>query len=447
MRREVQDKKLADKGWQSMQQTLDREMPVERKRRPVAWWWLGMLLLPLAIWVSQAWWNSKPSPTPSTTPPTQQRPVVQSQQDRPDRNIHTQQVEATTLTSEEALQHTASAKQPYSVANQPVAKGQKLPSVIVPGADNTHAGSTDLIITGSYVQGNAADHLLKVAAATEEMALNRLQHAEVDLQQNKAGLVLPVAPETIIPVEKVQKDKHTSKWSFGVTAAASTEAFASINGLSAGLSTDWQFARKWGIRASAMYTRYRPSTNSQPVVAVEEYSYVNATGLYTGASGLGAPNSPYVNESLAEGYVYIPLRKLHQVEMPVMLWWQPVRPLRLYSGLAVDYTFMGQSAQQNYSNNQVLSLASDLTQKRASQVATSELPRWQMQYQGGLGFQLGKHADIGMFWHVPIHADFSARKDLASYNSVTEQLDVLATPSSTLLPNLGRFVLQGTWKF
>jgi hypothetical protein len=249
----------------------------------------------------------------------------------------------------------------------------------------------------------------------------------------------------IIPVEKsIADDANTSRWSFGLTAAVSTERFSSLNGLSGGVGADFRFSRKWGVRASTLYTRYLPSVSSQPVVAVEEVNYANATGLYTG-SNFQPPTG--VSASEETQYVYIPLRKLHQIELPVMLWWQPFRKLRLYSGVAVDYTFLGQSSDQNYINNEAVSLSNDVFQKKASRVATSELSHWQMNYQGGLGWKIGRHAEIGLSWHVPMHAIGTQKMDAAEVFDPTAQLDSQNSVSGNLQPKIGHVILQGTWMF
>lgn len=271
-----------------------------------------------------------------------------------------------------------------------------------------------------------------------------------------APLPTPIKPVGNTPAKA---SKSIPRWSLGLTAGVSTERFTDLNGFSGGLTADWHFARKWGVRGSLLYTRYLPSASKQPVVAVEEVRYSNATGLFTGNNSYqepdGTPISPVTSEEVDLEYVYIPLRKLHQIEMPVLAYWQPHRNLRLYSGLALDYTFFGQSAGQNYINNQVVSLDSYGTRKSASRVATDELPPLQLHYQGGLGFQFGRHVEISAFVRIPIRNVFPQARNLATYNSDNAQfndpnnqpLDVMNSTTTAPLPRLGRFVLQGTWLF
>jgi hypothetical protein len=238
------------------------------------------------------------------------------------------------------------------------------------------------------------------------------------------------------------------RWAFGLSASASTEHFGYLNTLSGGLTADVRLARKFGLRTSVLYTRYRPSPSRQPVVAVEEVQYSNATGLYTGAYAdpTGTPSNIY--DTPEEEYVYIPLRKLHKMEMPLLAWWQPGRNLRIYSVISVEYTFFGQSAKQNYIDNALVSLDSYGREKSASQAATSVLSRWQFQYQGGLGLRLGRHAELSAFWRAPLHNILPQRYDLVSFNSSTEQFyDPSQSVNSNSLPQISRFVLQGTWLF
>ncbi|MEM1218072.1 MAG: hypothetical protein AAGH79_04140 [Bacteroidota bacterium] len=59
--RNPNDPQWADAGWLQMQEILDREMPVERRRRLGIWWWAaaGVLLLLLsAWWLHGSAWNT-----------------------------------------------------------------------------------------------------------------------------------------------------------------------------------------------------------------------------------------------------------------------------------------------------------------------------------------------------------------------------------------------------
>lgn len=469
--REEQEKKLADKGWQSMQQVLDREMPAERKRRPFVWWWTGLLLLPLAIWGGQAIWRSGTTPSVAPLPahelmPKNERPVVQTTDNQPHTPLPAspssgdanQQVSG--KSAENQPQNAAALSAAYAPATIGEDKTRcNLPAIVIP--DNPAEGiGNDARETAVPSSVQATDAAIAAAETTTDVAsaaenpidvLSPLTQMPPPVTLERAATQAP-PPVSIIPVENnIVKAPGAKKWSFGITAAASTEQFSSLNGLSAGLSADFRFARKWGLRASGMYTRYRTSSNNQPVVAVESVDYANATGLYTGNNnyqpGTSSGGGNFSSEDLALNYVYVPLRKLHQIDMPLMLWWQPVSRLRLYSGFALNYTFLGQTTEQNYINNQAISLTSDSSQKRASRVATSELPRWQFHYQGGLGIQLGRHAELGAFWRMPLeNIAFRTKADALENSSagINDPLNVINNTNST---NPGRFVLQATWMF
>ncbi len=43
--------RTTDKGWNAMQDLLDREMPTPARRRRLLWWWVVLLLLPLTALV------------------------------------------------------------------------------------------------------------------------------------------------------------------------------------------------------------------------------------------------------------------------------------------------------------------------------------------------------------------------------------------------------------
>ncbi len=468
--REEQDKKLADRGWQSMQQLLDRDMPAERKRRPIAWWWLGLLLLPLAILGSRAWWQTE-SMQPAEPAPAvlkTDRPVVLQSTDRQ----HTVSQNATEHTpaaqldqTQKSVEGTVYAAPQLSAAGRPIQHHTTTTpaTVMQPSAVATSMQhpKTDIAFVSpekaAVVPSASAEPVsvlpenqVTIAATGKDFA-DALQPLETPLQpvekENTFDIAARSFPAYTAEKPVIQPLKASPKWAFGLSAATSTEYFESLNTISGGVTTDWRFARKLGLRSSVLYTRYRPTASRQPVVAVEEVQYSNATGLYTGA--YTAPSN--IQNSEQNEYVYIPLRKLHQVEIPLLAWWQPLRKLRVYSGISVDYTFLGQSAQQNYIDNALVSLDTYDSRKSAGQVATQELNRWQFQYQGGVGLRLGRHAELSAFWKAPLRNIFPKRNDLASFNSATAQFNdpTLSDNSinSNSLPRTGRLMLQGTWLF
>ncbi len=470
--REDQDKKLADKGWQSMQQLLDREMPVEQKRRPFIWWWFGLLLLPLAILGSRAWWQSEPTLPAESAPAVlkTERPVVQqvienqpaAPEKAPVRSDNQPGIQSAKIADETrvaARQLSAvSSPQRVSVAPAPIpssSASMQVSEVLTntttsSPVENTAVTNLSASETAAFLPDNATPanttSIPAETAAAPFLPIALPFHAAETEQTRPLADTRTFAAASGANEASVKPLQTSPRWAFGLTSAISTEQFSSLNGVSAGITTDWRFARKWGLRTSLLYTRYRPSASKQPVVVVEESRYNDATGLFTDPyfpSTGGVAN----NADLQEGYVYIPLRKLHQMEIPVMAWWQPIRPLRLYSGVSVNYTFLGQSAEQNFVDNAIVSLDSNKSQRDAGQVATDELKRWQMNYQLGLGWRLGRHVELSAFWCSPVRKIFTRQNDLLnSYNSNTEQFSSISTPN-TQLPRPGRFVLQGSWFF
>lgn len=483
---EDQDKKLAEKGWQSMQQLLDREMPVEQKRRPFIWWWFGLLLLPLAILGSRAWWQSEANPPSVPAPATlkTERPVVQQNTEhqpvvpekapvRSDKQPEKQSAKNAKETSVAARQLPAARPRQATVAQAPI-RSSSGSMQITEVQTNTATSSPVENITEVKINSTTTSPVENIAvantSASEAVAIlpENARPANTDnFKETNAITPLLSSAQPFYPVETEQPRsladtrtfaatpganeasikplQTTPRWAFGLTSAVSTEQFSSLNGVSAGITTDWRFARKWGLRTSVLYTRYRPSASKQPVVAVEESRYNDATGLSTGSY---APVTGGVtnNADLQAGYVYIPLRKLHQMEMPVMAWWQPIRPLRLYSGVSVNYTFLGQSAAQNFIDNAIVSLDSNKSLRDAGQVATDALQRWQLDYQFGMGWRLGRHFELSAFWRTPVRKIFTRQNDLTSFNSDTEQFSSISTTNSQL-PRSGRFILHGSWFF
>lgn len=473
--RETQQNKLADKGWHSMHKLLDREMPVPQKRRPVGWWWFGLLLLPLSIWGIQAWWISEHTPpiAPVQAIPTTERPIVQQKFD----NQQVKTINTIPDATPGSLQNgKASAQELAAVSKLSVATKTITGTTMSPAPEKSAWNKRRETTPATTVQAAAvSSEQVLTTVAQEDAATSPIPESlpeenrvvtTIAKQSDLQALALPfqnvnrenialfsAAPKMAAPASSsIVPRKTISPWAFGITASASTEHFSSVNALGAGLSADWHFARKWGLRSTLAYSRYRPSSDKQPVVAVEEVRYTNATGLYTGAYGNSSVGGSISSSNdLEKEYVYIPLRKLQQIEMPVSVFWQPTRSLRLYSGIVMNYTFMGQSAQQNYIDNNLVSLDSYATQRNASRVATNSLQRWKLHAQVGMGLGLGRHAELSAFWRAPISNIFSKLDgSLASYDSTTEQFqDVTITntniPSPS--PRAGRFILQASWLF
>lgn len=466
--REEQDKKLADKGWQSMQQLLDRDMPTDRKRRPVAWWWLGLLLLPLAILGGRTWWQTE-SRQPAEQAPAMiktERPVVlqnAEHQPAPPERTPVRSAEAKPAQANKSVASAGNqapqlsvvhsqAKNPVHVM-QPADQATTIPNpvtdiVSTPTEQVTaalpEAGQSVVVAETEPTPAATTDtqNDIETATALLETPLHAVEKEYTDPVTTKTFAAYIAENPVVKPVQT------NPRWAFGLSASASTEYFKYLNTISGGLTADWRFARKLGLRTSILYTRYRPSPSRQPVVAVEEVRYSNATGLYTGAFNVPTGSNSNIHDTSEEDYVYIPLRKLHQIEMPVLAWWQPIRNLRVYSGISVEYTFFGQSADQNYIDNSLVLLDSYASQKNASIAATSALNRWQLQYQGGLGLRLGRHAELSAFWRSPLRNILPQQFDQVSFNSDTEQFhDPSLSVSSNSLPLISRFILQGTWLF
>ncbi len=471
--REAQDNKMADKGWHSMHKLLDREMPVPQKRRPVGWWWLGLLLLPLSIWGIRAWWLSEytPSIAPVQAIPATERPIVQQtieKQQVATKKTTPDAVHSTLHNGKESRQELVAADQRSTIA-RPI-DGTTMPSVSEKPSRNTRMETTPAITVPTpespeqvmaAIPPKEAEQSLKAESSPEETIVVTALSKSSDLyplplpfqEVNTENITpSPEMPELAVSASTIMLPRKTiSHWAFGITASTSTEHFSSVNALGAGLAADWYFARKWGLRSTLTYSRYLPSSNRQPVVAVEEVRYTNATGLYTGAFVDPLGGSPTSSNNLEKEYVYIPLRKLHQIEMPVMAFWQPNRSLRFYSGVALNYTFLGQSADQNYIDNTLVSLDNSSTQKNASRVATNSLQRWKLHGQVGMGLNLGRHAELSAFWRSPISNIFSKLDgSQTTYNSTTEQFYDVSTTNTNITspsPRAGCFILQATWLF
>lgn len=201
--------------------------------------------------------------------------------------------------------------------------------------------------------------------------------------------------------------KHLdNRWSFGSTSAISTEQFSTINGFSTGLSVDWNFARKWGLRTGAFYNIHRPQVESRPVASVLSDTYTSSVyndvivvEVNTGHELVNSGGSAY-GDSLGNN-VFIPVNRLQRLEIPVAVFWQPARPLKIFGGVSLTRTLSTKADRQNYSGAYILKLASRTAEDGASKLSSSELDKWSADAMLGAGLRLGRMFEVGVSAKMP----------------------------------------------
>ncbi len=393
-----------------MQAMLDREMPLERRRRFI-WWWWSLLLLPLALYGSWQWFHSDTPSSPvkelkSTLPIANVAPKATQPQD----NL-VPEASTTIMSQAVALDE--------NLASRPTQKeGSK--SVVKSSANNS-ANQDDL-------EERAGVKFAPIAIANNPNNTDTPEKTLLDLQLIPA-YPLDLQTHTTIQspsrefahLHKPIKKAVASKWALGATSFISTEQFSTINGFSTGLTVDWKFARKWGLRSGAFYNIHTPQEKYRPVASVRSSDYTsNVDGsvivldAVTGTEIMNVGGNNYYGDSLG-GSVFIPVNRLQRVELPVSAFWQASRPLKIFAGVSFARTLSTTADRQNYSGDYILRLADKTAEDDASELSSSELDNWSADAMLGVGFNLGKMFELGFSAKMPFN-DFKSLKK-ASYSS------------------------------
>jgi hypothetical protein len=400
--------KSTDRGWAAMRQMLDREMPVKHRRR-FGWWWLTLLTLPIAVYGGWQWLRATHS-----TPEKQESRAAQ-----PLASVGTEPVRSN------SVQH---------VQNAPEAAKKS-----ITGNDEKRAPLNKTGVTSFAKSGKRAEKTmdrsasmdgaqlisdlspaLSEASPSENSTPSQIQNLPLQLPlercfispkkveyPGKSGIIPSYSfkPENLV----TDKKSSTNAWSFGATSAASTEQFNNINGFSTGVTMDWKFARKWGLRTGLFYNIHSPQEKYRPVVSIQSDDYstkvdgnVIFVDVNTGQEVFNTANNAVYSDSLS-GNVFIPVNRIQRLELPVTAFWQPTRAFKVFGGLTLNRTLSTKADKLNFSNGYILQLADQTAADDASKLSSKELGNWSADAMLGIGFTLGKSFELGFAAKMPMN--------------------------------------------
>jgi len=398
-----------------MQTILDRQMPVATRRRPFAWWLAGIFLLLVGGFVSwrqtrmaQPTWVNPPSNPVQAKSPTATAASVA---------IPEEEEDLTALAKTGGLLATSASPKrfngtPIDMALDATVPAMEIPLVFLPPA---LANNSDI-------------------AGFDPFLINP---REVGLSPRSTPLPSLVEMAVVAYVAK----KQTKTWRFGVSTCISTERFIAVNGLNAGLSLDWQPLRKWGMRIGANYQTERPTVQSRPIANVSSKNYNAFLFNRMDVIGYGANNS-YVDP---QEEVLIPVHRLHYLELPALIFWQPWRPWRFYAGSTLGRTLYAKSEKYSYVSDKSPSPSSVLVESRSlNELATRQLSTWRIYGNTGLGFKPLSRFEIGFSGQFDFPG-LRKNSDNAQYNASIS--DALNSKKSTPKPVYRRFQLSATLFF
>lgn len=402
-----------------MQAMLDREMPVERRRRFI-WWWWSLLLLPLALYGSWQWFHSEQNPSSPVKEINTALPIASSNS-----KSSTLPENLPVVQTQSSTQHTSAIEIRSAVAPN---KQAYLAQTTLSSTVGSDIPSVGFVQTEPTPSSNSQTHHEGEMPVKNLFDLHTIPPYPLGLQQ-QTSFINPSKP--FAQIQKPVKKPMARKWAMGATSALATEQFSTINGFSTGLTVDWKFARKWGIRTGAFYNIHTPQEEYRPVASVQSSDYTaNVDGsvivvdAVTGTEVVNGLGTNYYGDSLG-GSVFIPVNRLQRVEVPVSAFWQASRPLKIFAGVSFARTFSTTADRQNYSGDYILRLADKVAEDDASELSSSELDNWSADAMLGAGYKLGKSFELGFSAKMPFN-DFKSLKK-ASYspsfnNGITDEV-------------------------
>lgn len=436
------EEQLASQGWKSMRQALDRELPEERRPRPVLLFWILGLLLPTA---GLLYWLTGPQATPPAIPGAA-IPVAEAPRQTPPNAapVSPQDNETTTHTKEPAVANLPAGNLPPAASGKGVTplptetttrvQSKSLPGTqqeqlvqktpgatpnTMPGIQPARPGETSRQPERPDAQETlpqfypAASSIARLPEQTRPELMECLPHASTlpssisataqTAPDIAAGLPItePQAapPFPLLPIDPAAK-AGPSGWSFGATAGVLSDKSVGYAGSVAGLTTEWQLNQHWGLRSGLNYQFQSLREADRSIVALEASTYVNATGdisVLTTSNGFNTSSS-----DPAEEPVYLAVSRMHRLELPILAYWQPADKWRLFGGMAVGNTLFAQAGNQSLKSNTVFSINSGDATQNLNQEITDQLRAWSLSWSAGVGFRPGKHFAVDLFIQNPL---------------------------------------------
>ncbi|MCC6410194.1 MAG: outer membrane beta-barrel protein [Saprospiraceae bacterium] len=400
------DKQLADKGWADMKSLLDREMPVQRKRRRGIVWMVQLaaaLLLP--ILGIGAWWFTiqEPNITPGIASGTTTPTITSNKPSINTGAFHAEvsEQQAALIPDQNTTFPTPINPVSKSLSTASTFKGQTSNIDVFPAPQDGALGAQAKNFEPTQANSNTSQiQTSNNSTPASATTFQALQQPESNVAaQYPRQVVFPNTlsmPDTMATTEPQQNKAPQASWAFGAGAGIqSSTDFNGLNGALAGVNVDYNLNRKFGMRSGLNYQAFQPDNSERPIASISAASYTDATGFEDFGGGAFGTAS-------ADMQVDVPVARLHRVEAPLLAYWQPVKMLRLYGGMRLGYNLYAQSAQRAQTEFGAFDTPNSGAEKRAlNQNLTKDLPNWDPSWSGGLGIGIGKRAEIGLFYNHP----------------------------------------------
>lgn len=428
------DKKLANRGWHAMRRALDREMPEERRRRPVALLWIFALLAPVAGLLG--WYligqghvpagrmpvaadsrqpalqtperqiadNTEPaSPAGQTGPEGKNRKAEQSKSKPAGKQKNTAKTKMVKDASGGGGREKMRSEGRTIMALQSTPAAEPAASLLPPAqsvaVQEIPLPSSPVLAVQNQTPDVAAAEPVPIAespAGSEQQTPPAASSiAASSLTDNAANAPFFLPPKPIDPLRENPK-----AWAFAASAGVFSNTKGDYTGTGAGLNAEWQPLKHWGLRSGVGYQYRQLGTEERPVVAVATSNYVDATGDLRVAAANGNFNQTPTTQG-DNAPVFVPISRLHRLEVPILAFWQPMSKLRLFGGVSVGSNLYAQTGDRSLSNNVVYDISGNAA-KNLNQEVSSQVREWDSRLSVGVGFKPLRQMEIGLFLHQPI---------------------------------------------
>lgn len=442
-----------------MQTMLDKEMPLQRKRRrrsvlallflvfgtgmlTSAGWWIALrmqIIRPIAPveQVASAGMNRQ---TETQAPYQVQKPIESSGKNQALVDVQNQSLKYDKRENLNRIQGQNQNQAQNQIQDQN--KGQEQNQF-----QNQRLGTAQTVEPGTLVS-NEVNPLPVTQTETSMVVSDEVVPERLPLplgpvvHTNHVGLNPPPERIDVAGIVEIIKPRRLRPVTFGPTIGLASEHFSTLNGATIGGSVNWHFAKYWGLRSSVLYNYLRPSPNTRPVTSLRAQEYADATGNYTLLDPYGHLIDPQTGMSTATNKVYVPLQRLNRFEAPLMVYGQIFKRLRLMAGPTVSYSLSVQ-ADKVYALDRVVSnSASERSADKVDALAADEVKRWQLGFQSGIGLRLGDRLEMDFLYRI---------NSIRTYSRVLYDYDgsllEYAPQRSAQINNLTIFTLNGIMFF
>ena len=417
--------KTADKGWTAMRALLDKEMPVEQKRRPI-WWWLVLLLIPLSIYGALQFGgfaefgknpdNGKAHQEMAGTVQDANSPIIRSKSD-----------------NQTSINECVISRKSSVVGHQNPDGDLSRPELNFESSTKFETGNDspniETIIAKKAIPENLAMVETEQSVAVSNVEPLPVIPALIDTDNQIPAELITIEAE---PVQAVESPKRVSekKWSLGATLGASGEQFIKTSGYSAGATAQWTGRHKWGLRSGLHFRLFYPANNTTETARLRSGQYAAVAGSgYVLVDGTGNELSNSVTGYIPQGEIELPVTRMYIVELPVLLSWKPARNFNLFGGLGTDFILSVKTKNEGLIGDSNKLIANSIADVRSlNSLAINDIDRWRFNIQTGLAFNVANSWELALMAKLPIKKPLFESKAEADALSSPDPMDQTNAP-------------------